>query len=162
MGINYTPRTWVVGETVTSAELNAEIRDALTGIQAAWTAWTPTVSSGLTVGNGSWTGAYLREGKSVKARFSFTMGSTSAVTGGVFLVFPVAPSSSEIALSCCGSAFYYGGSTATKLAGSLLVNTPAGSGSFGFATPTGQISATVPFTWANTHVFSGKLIYEAA
>lgn len=31
-----TPRTWVVGETVTAAELNVEVRDALNLIQSSW------------------------------------------------------------------------------------------------------------------------------
>jgi hypothetical protein len=42
VSINYTPRTWVAGEVVTAAFMNTEVRDALTGIQAAWTVYTPT------------------------------------------------------------------------------------------------------------------------
>lgn len=164
MGLNTTPATWASGAVVTAAQMNTEVRDAITGIQSTWTSWTPTVSAGLTVGNGTWTGAYKQVGKDMVARFSFTLGSTSAVTAGVFLNFPVAINTTEIALTCCGSAFFYGGSTANKLAGSLLVNSTStgGVGSFGLATPTGQINTTVPFTWATGHVLSGKLIYEAA
>lgn len=80
MSINYTPRTWVAGEVVTAAFMNTEIRDALTGIQAAWTAYTPTATN-FTVGNGTLLGRWQRLGKTaVGIRINFTAGSTSSYT----------------------------------------------------------------------------------
>lgn len=162
MGLNTTAATVTAGQVGAAALWNLEVRDAVNGIQSGWTSWTPTVAAGLTVGNGTWSAGYQQIGKSIRARFAFTFGTTSSVTAGIFLNFPVAISTGWIALEGCGSAFFYGGSTANKIAGSLLVNTTASGGSFGFATPTGQVSATVPFTWASTHVLSGVLDFEAA
>ena len=51
MPLNTTPRTWVTGELLTATLLNVELRDALTNLQAAWTAWTP--SPALTVVSGT-------------------------------------------------------------------------------------------------------------
>src|SRR4029078_1814415 len=50
-----TPKTWVSGDVLTAAQLNAELRDALLAIlplgppDAAWTAFTPTLTQSVTV-----------------------------------------------------------------------------------------------------------------
>ena len=40
------PRTWVAGETVTAAVMNAHVRDNLKAIGDAWTSYTPTLAQG--------------------------------------------------------------------------------------------------------------------
>lgn len=85
MSLNTTPRTWVTGEFVTAAMLNTEIRDALSGAQSAWTAYTPTWSAPTTppaLGNGILTGAYCQIGKSIWWRLALTMGSTTTYGSG--------------------------------------------------------------------------------
>jgi len=90
-----TPRTWVAGELLTATLLNVELRDALTNLQAAWTAWTPspalTVVSGTnpTMGNSTVVGATHQVGKTILWRLRITLGSTFAAgTGTYFLALP--------------------------------------------------------------------------
>jgi hypothetical protein len=63
--VNYTPRTWVSGEVVTAAEMNAEVKTLATGIQAAYTTiattWTGTTTNPA-IGNGSLNMRYERIG----------------------------------------------------------------------------------------------------
>ena len=90
MPLNTTPRTWVTGELLTATLLNVELRDALTNLQAAWTAWTPspalTVISGTnpTMGNSTVVGATHRIGKTILWRLRITLGSTFAAGSGTY------------------------------------------------------------------------------
>ena len=92
MPLNTTPRTWVTGELLTATLLNVELRDALTNLQAAWTAWTPspalTVVSGTnpTMGNSTVVGATHQIGKTILWRLRITLGSTFAAGSGTYLV----------------------------------------------------------------------------
>ncbi len=92
MPLNTTPRTWVTGELLTATLLNVELRDALTNLQAAWTAWTPspalTAISGTnpTMGNSTVVGATHQIGKTILWRLRITLGSTFAAGSGTYLV----------------------------------------------------------------------------
>lgn len=66
---------------LTAAELNA-IGEAET--------WTPTFHSGVTVGNGTLVAYYQQINDLLAYSFSFTLGSTSAITGNVRVSVPVA------------------------------------------------------------------------
>jgi hypothetical protein len=46
-----------------------------------WTTYTPT-NTGITVGNGTQTARYVKNGKTVTVSYSFTLGSTSSVAAG--------------------------------------------------------------------------------
>jgi len=74
---------FVNGDILSASDLNSAVGNA------AWTAYTPTVSSGLTVGNGTWASSYMQIGKIVHLRIRFTLGTTSAVTGALSLGLPV-------------------------------------------------------------------------
>lgn len=90
MSLNTTPRTWVAGETVTAALMNTEIRDALTGIEAAWTAYSPTAAN-FTVGSGTLLGRSSRVGKTVDLRVNFAAGGTTSFTAsGATVTLPFA------------------------------------------------------------------------
>lgn len=91
MSLNTTPRNWTPGEVVSAAELNTEVRDALTGVQAAWDTYTPTWTN-LTVGNGTVIARYLQIGKTVHVRISLTGGTTSSASGAVSVSLPVVAS----------------------------------------------------------------------
>ena len=168
MGFNATVPTVSAGAVYPAATYNTYVAGGLNGIQAAWTTWTPTVSAGLTVGNGAWTGSFLQVGKTITARFSFTLGSTSSVTGGVILLFPIAVHAGYVANQNCGS----GNATDVSVgsAGKFTTNpyvtstATSGVGSFSFAGSTSgsQLTTTAPFTWAVSDVLSGTLSYEAA
>ena len=69
------PRTWVAGETVTAAMLNAHLRDNLKAITDPWTTYTPTIGGGWTLGSGTITGNYIRIGKTVHVRIGWILGS---------------------------------------------------------------------------------------
>ena len=91
MPLNTTPRTWVTGELLTATLLNVELRDALTNLQAAWTALTPSpalTSSGTnpTMGNSTVVGATHQIGKTILWRLRITLGSTFAAGSGTYLV----------------------------------------------------------------------------
>lgn len=70
--------------------------DGTTWLSGAWTAWTPvwkdTNGNILSIGNGTLTGAYRVEGRTVHFRIVLTRGSTSSLgTVAYVFVLPVAP-----------------------------------------------------------------------
>ena len=69
------------GDILTAAELN-EIGDTQTD-------WTPTFAAGLTIGNGTASGKYVRINDLVVAEATITLGSTSSVSTGVRMTAPV-------------------------------------------------------------------------
>lgn len=101
MSLNTTPRTWVAGEIVTATEMNTEVRDAVTGIQAAWTSYTPALTASTTnptLGSGSQqTGAYLQMGKTIFAQGHIAFGSSgvAAGSGRYSISIPVAATGSS-------------------------------------------------------------------
>lgn len=99
----------MVGETVTAAELNAEIRDALTNLQSAWTSYTPALTASTTnptLGTGSSVGgAYQQFGKTVFGTANVTFGTSGVVVGsGRYAIsLPVAASTTFLAV---GEGYY--------------------------------------------------------
>ena len=93
MSLNTTPITWVAGNVVTAAQLNTEVRDVATGIQAAWTVdgrasstiWTAATTN-PTLGNGTLSSRYLRIGKTLDWQVVITMGSTTTFGSGFWLL----------------------------------------------------------------------------
>lgn len=79
--MTFTPKTWVVGEVVSAAMLNQEIRDQFGSFFGAWTDYTPSwiAETGGTpaVGNGTLTGRYLKVGRTVDFLIRLTVGSTT-------------------------------------------------------------------------------------
>jgi hypothetical protein len=70
---------FTAGQVLTATDLN-DI--------ATWTTYTPTFASGVTVGNGTWVAAYNIVNKILFFQGTFTLGSTSAITGAVTLTVP--------------------------------------------------------------------------
>lgn len=74
--------------------------DGSTWLSGAWTAWTPvwkdTNGNILSIGNGTLTGAYCRDERTIHFRIVLTRGSTSSLgTVAHMFVLPVAPLSSQ-------------------------------------------------------------------
>jgi hypothetical protein len=67
----------------------------VTALEAAWQNYTPTLG-GITVGNGSIAGRYLKRGRTVDFSVLLTAGSTSAVTGLVTIGLPAAAHNSGL------------------------------------------------------------------
>src|SRR5690242_17937039 len=88
--VNYTPKTWAPGPpAVTAADLNAEIKTPWTGVQSAWTSYTPVWTGTTTnpvIGNGSLNGRYARLGKTLDVFIQITMGSTTTFGSGAWLL----------------------------------------------------------------------------
>lgn len=159
MSLNTTPRTWVAGEVVTAAEMNTEVRDALTGIQTAWTAYTPT-TAGVTLGTGGTiTGAYMQVGKTIHYRVTMTLGTGGLLTGTGFIGLPVTavtrtsrtPMGAAVCFDSSANAYFMrhaGWDTASRVhfiddAGAL-------------------VAAAAPFTWAISDKLEVSGTYEAA
>lgn len=166
MGLNTTPRTWVAAEVVTALEMNTEIRDALTGIQAAWTAYTPTLTN-ITIGTGGTiVGNYLQIGKTIKFRFILTLGTGGALTGGAQISLPVNalaalgsnnfPAGISSLRDSSASATVYGGCRMLAAANGVAPTYNV------TATTSSDCTATAPWTWAvgDTIWCAGE--YEAA
>lgn len=76
--MTFSPRTWMVGETVTAAMMNAEIRDQVESL--GWIAYTPTLTN-ITLGNGSVVAEFNQQGDEVGVSIILNFGSSTALTG---------------------------------------------------------------------------------
>ncbi|MGW9437927.1 hypothetical protein [Streptomyces sp. NPDC055607] len=160
------PRTWVVGEIVTAAQLNAEIRDQWLDVLAAWVTYTPVWTAATTnpvLGNGSIIGRHKKLGRLVNYQIDLTMGSTTTYGSGAWsitLPFPAAASSG----SRVGTAQALGGS---RFGGQVVVSPSAGGiGAFFPASSavsnySGAASGT-PFAWASGNELRITGVYESA
>jgi len=146
-------RLFVNGDGLSATDLN----DAFGA--TGWTTYTPTVSSGLTVGNGIWAASYMQIGKTVYLRIRFTLGTTSAVTGALSLGLPVtgAIASYAAGLLTAGGTSY----PAAVTSGTTSVNMYAQNAAGTYLTRA-NTSATIPGTWTSTDSFNLAITYEAA
>jgi len=131
-----------------------------------YTSYTPTFASGVTVGNGTWVASYSVVNKIIFWQGTFTLGSTSSITGAVTMNLPSgytfpSPDNGEIVgtvrMNPAGSVFYGGvreGSTSTV---SIFVFNASAT----YLSGTG-LSATVPATWANTNFMSIAFVAQLA
>ncbi|MBT2439025.1 hypothetical protein J7E93_02590 [Streptomyces sp. ISL-36] len=82
-----TPRTWVVGEFVTAAYMNAEIRDQFTDLIATWVAYVPAWTASSTnpaISNGTLTGRSKLVGKTCTAIVEMVAGTTTTFGTGTW------------------------------------------------------------------------------
>ncbi|TCJ23016.1 hypothetical protein [Nocardioides jejuensis] len=166
MSLNTTPRTWVAGELVTAAELNTEIRDAFAGLQAAWTAFTPSwtgSSSNPAIVNGTIAGGYMQVGKTVHFWIEITMGtSTTYGTGNWQLTLPVPEAAHRWLFtgnardtSAVATFPLFAERTGSNLLTLRALPTTAGNAYV-------PATSAVPFTWASADVLTISGTYEAA
>lgn len=116
--------------------------------------WSPT-SGGYSVGNGTQVARFFRTGKIIDFWYSFTLGSTSTITGDFNLTLPVTPSPDFQALADitdAGTAGYVAfGITGTGILYIRAVNVTGT-----YPTNSTTFSSTVPFTWTtNDNVRAG-------
>lgn len=163
MGVlNTTPRTWVSGEVVTVAEMNTEVRDAITAMEAAWGTWTPTLS-GFTLGTGSNTVArYNRVGKTIDFFLQVTLGTGGAVTGSITFTLPVTTAYTTWKTGDV-TAFDSSAVTTQDLIGLCTSTTVMTVRAYNTsATAYIATGATIPFTWAAGDILTVRGSYEAA
>lgn len=144
--------TFVDGGVPVAADLNAGA--------AAWGTWSPTYTN-LTVGNGSVTAKYGYYGRVPFAKWSFTMGTTSAIGSAPTVSLPVNFSNS-IETGICrytdtGTA-NYPGSVLPATSSTVGLYAWLASGTYVSAT---ALSSTIPFTWGSTDVLTFTIFYEA-
>lgn len=144
--VSYTPRTWVAGETGTASLLNQEVRDPLTGLQAAWTAYTPTwtaATSNPTLGNGSLVGFWLQVGKLTFFRLKLTIGSTTNLGSGAYSWS--LPATAAASFAGIGAFITKSGASTFSACGAMTDGTGA---NMQAVSASGRVSGTVPSAWA--------------
>lgn len=160
-----TPRSWSVGETVTAANMNAQIRDFANAF-GAWGSYTPTwgATSAPAIGNGSITGAYAQIQKTVHFRLGVTFGTTTTFGSGNYtLTIPTTAASGLSFWSFLGYALQ----TSTYQL-TLDVNGGSSTAALNYQSSTAgvktRVSPTAPVTWTATagNGFSFHGEYEAA
>lgn len=112
--------------------------------------WSPT-ASGHTVGNGTVTARFSRTGKWIDFMYSFTLGSTSSISGDFSITLPVTPSPDFTAfadLSDTGTAGYVAFAVGANSTGQLYIRAVNVAGTY--PTNSTTFSATVPFTWTTS------------
>lgn len=155
-----TPRTWVAGEVVTAALLNTHLRDNLLAIGDSWSSyavsWT-AVTTNPSIGNGTLSGKYLQIGKLVIGSIDLAPGSTTTYgTGQWRFSIPITAADASMAV---GSIRLFDTSGSSNQSG---VFWQVSTTTVGPLTPSGQVSATFPFTWADGDRLAGTFIYQAA
>lgn len=162
--MTFAPRTWVVGEVVTAALLNQEIRDQFNSMFAAWTSYTPTWTSSTNpaIGNGTLAGAYIKWGRTCIAYIRLAMGSTTTYGSGGYtfgLPFTSASGMDYLGTARLVSTDAWNGQTVMNGGTSGFNATfPTSSGDSRSAT----LSATVPNTLASGHIVRMSMIYQTA
>ncbi|MFL4904668.1 hypothetical protein ACJ6WF_16140 [Streptomyces sp. MMS24-I2-30] len=168
--MTFAPKTWQVGEVVTAAMLNTEIRDQLNSMFGAWTTYTPAFGSTGTapaVGNGTLTGQYMKIGRTVILSITFTVGSTTTFgSGNLNFSLPVTGASASNGVALNASASRTG--TQNFVMGAIpLTNNATTTATMWFASPstTGDWDAwttSTPWTLAAGDIVRVWGIYQSA
>ena len=147
------PFPFTAGQVLTAAQMNGI--GETTSFTPSWT--------GLTVGNGTLTYAtYVRVQNLIYVQVTFVLGSTSAVTGNIYITPPVTPTNGNqnaigvgLMADVSTGAIY---TTTSSLAGGNIQTLPTVT-SGAYATTT-SASATVPMTWATGDVVTFCATYR--
>ena len=138
-----------------------DILALVNALDAAWTAYTPTLAgTGFALGNGTLVAAYRRYGTLVAFRSRLTFGSTTTMgTTGQSQTLPVgalgAASSMGLHLHLNHTGTVYRGLSWCNTTNAPMFST----GTNGVAT---TLTATVPFTWATNDIIDLSGVYEAS
>lgn len=146
--------TFSAAQVWTAAELNAGA--------AAWTTWTPTLTN-ITVGNGTQVAKYAFFGRTVFAKWRFTLGSTSVMSSGPTISLPVAMADSlemheSRVMAYDASAFLPYPGAGYVVGASFVPQVVNTAGTYAVLT---AITATVPFTWTTSDYLQFLVTYEA-
>jgi hypothetical protein len=160
------------------AQQHSDINDAVEALEAkvaigntvlgTYTAHTPTFLN-VTAGNGTTSGAYCRVNSFVHYYGSFTLGTTSAVTGAISISLPI-NINADVAtgISTIGIMNLLDTSAAVTYQGIARYNAAVSSCFAGVINASGTyaqwngVNATVPMTWATGDSINFNLYYRAA
>jgi hypothetical protein len=144
------------GDVLLASDLNAI---------GAYTAYTPSSTGGLTLGNGTIQTFYTRINDFVHTYGSINLGSTSSVANFVDIALPVTNATSTFESPTGNALFWDNGGFiwkgATISVGTTTVRLIAELSS-GTHTRYSDLSATVPFTWATSDAMTWNIMYRAA
>ncbi|MGW1158421.1 hypothetical protein ACWD5Q_06510 [Streptomyces sp. NPDC002513] len=164
--MTFAPRTWVVGEVVSAAIMNQEIRDQLNSFFGAWTVYTPAWTASTTnpvIGNGTITGRYMKVGRTVYCHINVTAGSTTTFGSGNYsFSLPFAAANNNVFM--IGNAEVLGSS---RWAGHAVIGTGATTTSVFMSTSSTNstlswMTPAVPETLASGAQIRITLMYESA
>jgi hypothetical protein len=156
----------VTATSIANGAIQPQALVAGTGSGWAWSSWTPTFAN-LTVGNGTLVCKYIQIGKTVTARISFALGTTSSVGTAPTFTLPVTSVSGYVAGHWLGGLRIVAGAAgftgyiqwATTTTALLLALNAS-------ATYVSDTSANwtslIPGTWTTADHFDGTITYEAA
>ena len=145
----------------TLAETTQEALDART--PATLTTYTPSFT-GLTLGNGTVVAKYCKVGGVIVDEIVITFGSTTVITGSVFITGMQSANSTApmisgaVNLHDAGSA-YYAGAARVSSATNIEIHTQTSSGAY---VALASLSSTVPHTWATGDQIIVKTVRLAA
>jgi hypothetical protein len=138
-------------------------------VLGSYIAYTPSFGAGVTFGDGVATGAYCLVNGFVHVYGIFTLGSTSAITGGTAANLPVTVNTAQAASSMIygvvqfrdnsASQQYPGVATFSGNFTSTALRLQVASGTYLSQT---AISSSTPFTWATGDQIIWNLYYRAA
>ena len=112
--------------------------------------WTPTYTSGITVGSGSSVGWYHRSDGFCDIWGRFTLGAGSAVTGAVVVALPFAPQ--NLAINWLNIGYFDGNLYYTGMAGdSASPQFYPVTATQTYVQITGTLGPSAPFVWAAGH-----------
>ena len=127
-------------------------------------AWSPSFALGVTVGNGAWTLAGLQRADGrMSFAGTFTLGSTSAVTGAIVLYLPVEAKRPPDARDVSGLAAISGGFyDLAGAGGNVIAVTFFALAAGGTYTSIAETSATVPASWTTGSTLTVRGTYAMA
>jgi hypothetical protein len=148
------------GQVLTANSAQADGVEWAAPAEPSWTTWSPTVT-GLTKGNGTEVARYRNNGKMVDIFYQFTLGSTSSITGQVYLTPPI-NSVYDLTIACAFMFDTAGGyyPSAIYMPKTVIYLKTLGTG--GTYLDLGQLTSTTPFTWNTTDMFNFNFSYEVA
>ncbi|MFF9324049.1 hypothetical protein ACF1AY_04950 [Streptomyces sp. NPDC014776] len=164
--MTFAPRTWVVGEVVSAATMNQEIRDQFNSFFGAWTVYTPTwtgTSTNPSIGNGTITGRYMKIGRTVICEMNLVTGSTTTYGAGQY-GFSLPAQAAASGVDAEGTARLTAGATYIGQAFIISGGTSMSAAFPTAATPAnaGNMTPTAPATLAAGHTMRLSIVYEAA
>ncbi|WP_330265335.1 hypothetical protein [Streptomyces griseorubiginosus] len=164
--MTFTPRTWVVGEVVSAALMNQEIRDQFNSMFSAWTAYTPTWTASTTnpvLNDGTLTGRYMKIGRTVIGETTLTAGSSTTFGSGAWS-FSLPAAAAAAGFSGLGSArmvstdTWHGQVSINSGASTFQVTFPTSSTN----TRSANASQGTPATLASGNTIRAWFCYESA
>ena len=163
-----TPKTWVAGDTLTAAQLNAELRNALLGAfplgppDGAFTAYTPTLTQSATVTKTVTYGRYTRVGRLVIAQCELACTGAGTAANQVLAGLPVPAQGTT--QKTIGQGYIFDASAAGLYKATVEISTAVSVAFRPTSTSANDFLGTAVFTaaLASGDLVSFSVMYEAA